>query len=128
MIASVSKLQVIVVIVLATLCVASGETLLSAGMKAVGREGVSGLRFAVAAASDWRVVAGTGLMAVFFALYSVCLSWADISFVLPFTALSYLFVAALARFALHEDVTPTRWLGALIITIGVIVVGLGERR
>jgi drug/metabolite transporter (DMT)-like permease len=67
-------------------------------------------------------------MCLYFGLYSYCLSIADISFVLPFTAMSYLFVAALARFFLHEDVSPTRWLGAIIIVIGVIVVGLGERR
>jgi drug/metabolite transporter (DMT)-like permease len=125
---TVSKLQVIVVILVATACVASGETLLSAGMKLVGREGHTGLRFALDAASNWRVLLGTGLMAIFFGLYSVCLSWADISFVLPFTAMSYLFVAFLARFALHEDVSLTRWIGALIIVLGVIVVGLGERR
>jgi drug/metabolite transporter (DMT)-like permease len=125
---TVSKLQIIAVILIATACVASGETLLSAGMKLVGREGHAGLRFALDAVTNWRVLAGTCLMAVFFALYSVCLSWADISFVLPFTAMSYLFVAFLARFALHEDVSLTRWVGALIIVVGVIVVGFGERR
>ena len=124
---TVSKLHVVIVIVIATVCVASGETLLSAGMKLVGRDGHTGLRFALDAISNWRVLAGTSLMAVFFGLYSLCLSWADISFVLPFTALSYLFVAFLARFALHEDVTLTRWIGALIIVVGVIVVGLGDR-
>jgi len=124
----VSKLQVVATILCATLAVSAGETLLGAGMRIVGRENHAGIRFLVAALSQWQVLVGTCLMCLFFGLYALCLSWADISFVLPFTALSYLFVALLARFVLHEPVTLTRWLGASIIVVGVIVVGLGERR
>ena len=65
-------------------------------------------------------------MAAYFGLYMYALKSADLSFVLPLTAISYLLGAALARFYLHETVTPTRWIGALIITAGVVVVGLGE--
>lgn len=114
-------------ILFATLCVSAGETLLSAGMKMAGKEGQTGVRIALAAIANWRVLFGSFLMMVFFVLYALCLSWADISFVIPFTALSYLFVAIFAQFLLHEDVTLTRWLGTLLIVLGVVVVGLGER-
>ncbi len=117
----------VAVILFATLCVAAGETLLSAGMKMVGKEGQTGMRIALAAIANWRVLFGTFLMMIFFGLYALCLSWADISFVIPFTALSYLFVAIFAQFFLHEEVTLTRWLGTLLIVLGVVVVGLGER-
>jgi drug/metabolite transporter (DMT)-like permease len=105
-----------------------GETLLSVGMKQTGKSGADGLRFVAAAMTNPYVVGGTSLMMVFFGLYSLALSWAEISFVLPFTALSYLFVACLAKFVLHEGVSPTRWAGTLLIVLGVIVVGIGERR
>src|SRR6266576_5777802 len=121
----VGKLQVIAVVLFATLCVSAGETLLRAGMKQVGEGNHEGFRFVLAAISTPQVLIGTALMAVYFALYSLALSWADISFVLPITAMSYLFVAGLARFFLHENVTPARWIGAVIITLGVIVVALG---
>ncbi len=121
------RMHVVGVILVATVCVAIGETLLSAGMKRVNAAHPSGAGILLAAVSDWRVLLGTALMALYFGLYSLALSWADISFVLPFTALSYVLVAAFARFFLHEHVTPTRWVGALIIVLGVIVVGLGER-
>ena len=65
-------------------------------------------------------------MASYFALYMFALKSADLSFVLPLTAISYLLGAGLSRYYLHEQVSPTRWIGALIITAGVIVVGLGE--
>jgi drug/metabolite transporter (DMT)-like permease len=121
----VALVQVIAVVIFATLCVSAGETLLRAGMKLVGEGNHGGFEFVLAAISTPQVLIGTALMMVYFALYSLALSWADISFVLPITALSYLFVAGLARFFLHENVTPARWIGAVIITLGVIVVAVG---
>jgi drug/metabolite transporter (DMT)-like permease len=51
------------------------------------------------------------------------LSVADLSFVLPLTAVGYVFAALLGRFLLHEEVTAARWLGTLLIFGGVAVVG-----
>jgi drug/metabolite transporter (DMT)-like permease len=123
----VSRVQVIAVILIATCCVAVGETLLSVGMRQMDKAGVQGLALLGGALKNPYVVGGTLLMMVYFGLYSLCLSWADISYVLPFTALSYLLVALFARFLLHENVTSTRWLGTLLIVAGVVIVGLGER-
>ena len=123
----VNKLLVIWIILFATLCVAAGETMLSAGMKEVHQAHPSDTGFVLVAITNWKVLCGTSLMACYFGLYSVCLSLADISFVLPFTALSYLLVAIFAQYFLHEHVTLTRWIGAFIIVLGVIVVGLGEK-
>src|SRR5437016_4075268 len=122
-----NRMQVIGVILFATVCVSIGETLLSAGMKQVGAQGVGGVQMFVAAVSNPRVLGGTLLMMVYFGLYSLVLSWADISLVLPFTALSYLFVAILASAFLHEQVSATRWIGAFIITLGVMVVASGMK-
>lgn len=123
----VSKWQVVAVVMIAVLCVSVGEGLLSLGMKKVGANGATGFRMILAAATNRHVLIGTLLMMVFFGLYALALSWADFSFVLPLTAASYLFGALFAHFVLHENVTPTRWLGTLIIMIGVAVVGLGEK-
>ena len=121
------RLQAIVLILFATVCVAIGETLLSAGMKQLGARHAVGFAMFVGAVTNIRVVAGTALMAVYFGLYSVALSMADITLVLPFTALSYLFVAMMARVYLHEQVSLTRWVGAAIIVIGVLVVAIGMK-
>ena len=119
------KWRVIGVMLLATLAVSVGETLLAKGMKDTNAAG-PGAWAQMRALLNWAVVCGTLLMAAYFGLYMLALKWADLSFVLPLTAISYLLGATLARFYLHEQVTPTRWIGALIITAGVIVVGLGE--
>jgi len=122
---SVGKAQVILVVMISVVCVSVGETLLAAGMRAVGRGGYDGPRFLVAALSSWHVWVGTVLMLAFFVLYALTLAWADLSFVLPLTAVSYITGAIFAQAFLHEPVSLTRWVGTILITLGVVVVGKG---
>ena len=51
------------------------------------------------------------------------LSVADLSFVLPTTAIGYVVATVLGRFFLHEQVTPERWLATLLIFAGAALVG-----
>lgn len=111
---------------LATIAVSVGEALLSKGMKQTNDVMGGGWTAQFRTLLNTYVIVGTLLMALYFVLYMLALKWADLSFVLPLTAISYLIGATLAKYFLHEHVTPIRWLGAIIITIGVIVVGLGE--
>ncbi len=55
----------------------------------------------------------------FFACYMTALSWADLTYVLPATSLGYVLLALIARYALHEQVSVTRWIGILLISAGV---------
>ena len=119
--------KVIMLILFATVLVAIGEILLSAGMKQVGKEGHEGFRIVLAAGRNPLVWGGIVLSTAFFLMYLLTLSKADISFVMPFTALSYLFVAIMASCWLHEDVTPARWIGTILIVLGVVFIGLGQR-
>lgn len=121
-------LKVVPVILFATLLEAVGEVLLSAGMKQVGRGGYEGLRIILAAATNPLVLGGVLLSACFFGLYLLTLSWADITFVMPFTALSYLFVAVMAKTVLEEPVSLNRWIGTFLIVAGVMIIGFGERQ
>ena len=58
-------------------------------------------------------------------LLLTALSWADLTYVLPATAVSYILMVLLAKFFLHEHVTIWRWLGVALITIGVGFVATG---
>jgi drug/metabolite transporter (DMT)-like permease len=51
------------------------------------------------------------------------LSWADLSFVLPVTALGYFLAAVLGFVFLREQITLLQWLGTLLIFGGVAMVG-----
>jgi drug/metabolite transporter (DMT)-like permease len=53
------------------------------------------------------------------ALFSV----ADLSFVLPVTAIGYVIAVFIGKLFLHETVTRQRWLGTLLIFAGAALVG-----
>src|ERR1700683_5186189 len=53
------------------------------------------------------------------------LSWADLSYVLPVTAVGYVASALIGHFFLNEHITPHRWAGTLLIVAGTILVGMG---
>ena len=102
-----------------------GDSLLARGMKELG--GVSlhnfpGLLFAIL--NPW-VGAGILLLLAFFASYMSALSWADLTYVLPATSLSYVLVALVARIRFHEQISPMRWLGIALISAGVGFVAAG---
>ncbi len=54
------------------------------------------------------------------------LSWADLSYVLPVTAIGYVLVALLGRLLLNEEISLRRWAGILLIMGGVAMVGGGS--
>jgi drug/metabolite transporter (DMT)-like permease len=66
--------------------------------------------------------AGIGLMSLgFFSLLAI-LSFRDVSFVVPVSALSYAGGACGAQAFLGERITRHRWLGIAIVTLGVTLV------
>lgn len=69
------------------------------------------------------VAAGVAMLILAMLVRMAVLGIADLSFVLPLTAIGYVFAALLGRFILHEEVSPQRWLGTALIFVGVAVVG-----
>lgn len=51
------------------------------------------------------------------------MSWADLSFAMPFMAVGYVVAAVLGKFVLHETVTGRQWFGTLLIFTGIVLVG-----
>jgi drug/metabolite transporter (DMT)-like permease len=51
------------------------------------------------------------------------LSWADLTYVLPVTALGYVLTVLAGRVLLAEQVSGQRWAGTLMIVAGVSLVG-----
>ena len=98
---------------------AAGDSVLSHGMKQASRVSLhQPLSLILAVLNPW-VAFGILLLLAFFAAYMNALSWADLTYVLPATSLGYVLLALVARFALHEQVSPLRWVGIALITGGV---------
>jgi len=93
--------------------------MLSHGMKQVGSVSLHNLPSLIFAITNPWVTVGILLLLAFFASYMNALSWADLTFVLPATSLGYVLLALVARFVLHEQISPLRWLGIAMISGGV---------
>jgi drug/metabolite transporter (DMT)-like permease len=68
---------------------------------------------------------GIGLHACAFVAFLALLSWADVSFVVPASAASYVAGVAGARLFLRETITLGRWAGVVLISSGVVFVLIG---
>jgi uncharacterized membrane protein len=60
--------------------------------------------------------------------YMTVLSWADYSYVMPAGAFGYALLTLLAVIFLHESVSPRRWVGVVLICLGVLLVGQTKPR
>jgi drug/metabolite transporter (DMT)-like permease len=97
----------------------AGDSMLSYGMKQVGGISLNHLPAVIAAVLNPWVAVGILLLLAFVIFNMTALSWADLTYVLPASSLGYVLVALIARFALHEPITPLRWIGVALITGGV---------
>jgi len=115
-----------VIVLTSTAC----DVLLSRGMKQVGY--VAELR---RRAGLWTVVGRVlrnryfllGVLAMAIAFYSLLfgLSWGDVSLVVPAsTSLTFISNAIAAKIFLHERVDHRRWLAAVLIAGGVVLLAL----
>jgi drug/metabolite transporter (DMT)-like permease len=108
----------------------AGDVLLSRGMKQVGDVGALRRRIGL-----WAVLARVlknpnfllGVMCMATAFYSLLfgLSWGDLSLVVPAsTSLTFITNAIAAKFFLHERVDRRRWLAALLVAGGVVLLAV----
>src|SRR5690348_862611 len=95
-------------------------------MKQVGNISVHDISDLLLAITNPWVGLGILFLLGFFASYMSALSWADLTYVLPASSLGYVLLALIAKFALHEQISLTRWLGIVLISGGVGFVAGGE--
>jgi drug/metabolite transporter (DMT)-like permease len=124
-------MKIVIVVAIAALSAAIGESLMSVGMRRYGVISLTDpahlVTLILSVVRNPYVFLGVVFLAFFFFLYLAALSWADLSYVLPLTAMSYIFAALMAKFVLKEDVSWQRWLGTVIIVIGVACVAIDNR-
>lgn len=113
------------VLVAITFTASIGDTFLAVGMRQVGPISLHHPLSLIAALRVPWVIAGVLLLIGFFASYLTALSWADLTFVLPATSFGYVIIALLAKFWLHEYVSPWRWSGIIFIVLAVSFIARG---
>ena len=75
-----------------------------------------------------QVFLGITLLILWLLSRMAMLSWADLTYVLPVTALGYVINAILGRMFLSEVISGPRWAGTILIVAGTVLVGLGPER
>jgi multidrug transporter EmrE-like cation transporter len=112
----------IIVCVLFGVC---GQLLLKQGMSAEGDE-IDELREVLPrlarAFLDPLVLSGFLLYGISAALWLVVLTRADLSYAYPLLSMGYILVVILSRVLFREAVTPARFLGTLVICLGVYLI------
>jgi drug/metabolite transporter (DMT)-like permease len=117
-------------IILIILASTTGDVLLSYSMKRVGDVGEIWKQRGILAVLG-RVLTtptfGLGLMAMAVAFYSLLfgLSWGNLSLVVPASAsLTFVANAVAARIFLHEQVGRRRWIAAVLVAGGVVLMAV----
>jgi uncharacterized membrane protein len=74
------------------------------------------------------VAAGIAMQILWLLMRMALLSMADLSFVLPVTAIGYVLSTLLGKVFLHEQVSLERWLGVGLIFAGTVLVSFTLRK
>jgi uncharacterized membrane protein len=112
-------------------CANAGDLLLKRGMTQIGA--VQFTQAGLTQAFHLTIFDGTIWLGIIFltgfmASYMTVLSWADYSYVMPAGAFGYALLTLLAVVYLHEEVSPKRWVGVVLICLGVLLVGQTKPR
>lgn len=70
------------------------------------------------------LIFGVACLAVSFFSFLSLLSYADLSYVVPLTAVGYITNTIGSKILLHEKITPARWWGTILVTFGVAIISL----
>lgn len=125
------RLKTLVMVCAMVLCANAGDLLLKRGMLQIGAVELSPQ--GIAHAFQMTVTSGTLWLGIFFLCgfmlsYMTVLSWADYSYVMPAGAFGYALLTFFAVIFLHEAVSPRRWVGVVLICVGVLLVGQTKPR
>jgi len=118
-------------VLVVVLCANAGDLLLKRGMSQIGAIDLTtagighAFRQTVTNGTIW---AGIFFLTGFMVSYMTVLSWADYSYVMPAGAFGYALLTFLSVIFLHETVSPRRWVGVVLICVGVLLVGQTKPR
>ncbi len=105
--------KTLVLVLLYISCGATGDLMVSYGMKQRQPEII------------W-VAGGTAVLALGYAIFLGLLKDVPLSVVVPAGAGSYLLIAALSHLILKEQVPPVRWIGTVLVSLGVAMVMVSD--
>jgi uncharacterized membrane protein len=125
------RIKTLIMVLAMVVCANAGDLLLKRGMTDIGSVALTAdglahaFRLTVTNGTIWL---GIMFLVGFMVSYMTVLSWADYSYVMPAGAFGYAVLTLLAVVFLHENVSPRRWIGVVLICVGVLLVGQTKPR
>ena len=119
-----------IMIAIITLATSVGEVLIAKGIREIGE--ISTLHVAALIKIALRILTnkffmlGIFLMAVSFFTFLVTLTEADLSLIVPATAISFAVKTLGAKIFLHERISRERLIGTVLVCLGVALISLPE--
>jgi len=120
------RIKTLVMVLLMVVCANLGDLMLKRGMLQIGAVQMtpSGIWFALLSTiHNITIWLGILFLLGFTFCYMTAVSWADYSYVMPAGAFGYAVQTMLAVVILHEAVSVHRWIGVVLIVVGVLLVG-----
>ena len=122
--------KLLLILLIGLLCESAGVVLLKKGISNIGEVKMTSAaelgRIIKAGATSPQILLGVFFEALFFLALLILMSKADISFLWPLTALSFVFATFAAMLFLQEQVSATRWVGVVLIMIGAGFISYSE--
>ncbi len=111
-------------IVITAICFSvSGELLLKSGMNSVGILGLSNFWPTLGKIfTHPRILGGFGLFGVGAVFWLAAISRVPLSWAYPMLSIGYILILLFSAIVLKEQIAPLRWVGALVICAGIILV------
>jgi len=110
----------------------AGQITLKWAMDRIGRIGSAQLSEAgdtlLRAAREPRLWLGLFLFGVSALFWLVVLSRVDLSIAYPMVGISYILIVLFARVFLNEHVPSLRWVGVVVVAMGIAIIGLTFKR
>ena len=125
------RIKTLVMVLAMVVCANAGDLMLKRGMSQNGAVELTGVGLAHAfrlTVTNGTIWVGIFFLTGFMVSYMTVLSWADYSYVMPAGAFGYALLTLMAVIFLHESVSPRRWVGVVLICVGVLLVGQTKPR
>lgn len=126
---NLSLTKSILLILISISIAVGGQILLKIGMNRIGSVALNSMgaigHLFLSVLKSPIILIGLFMYVISAALWLIVISAVDLSFAYPFIGLTYVLILIVSKFILKESVNPVRWIGAAIITIGVVVISRG---
>ena len=123
-------IKLLLILLIGLVFESTGVVLLKTGMTQIGDvQKISAsevLRIFKAGALNPQILLGVFFEALFFACLLILMARSEISFLWPLTGLSFVFATFAAILFLHEQVSPLRWAGVVLIMVGAVCISYSE--